>query len=743
LHQLRVSAFVLLFPLLSVPADAAEVRWGLCELPATQSVFMDEPVYSDTPLELAADQAHMELNGTSVLLGDVEMWRNGQFLRADELYYTRPEGYIQARGQVRFEDQGLTVTGPMAEWWLGDDQASFTEPEYRYTPRHARGEAFRIERTSPNIAVLEDATYTTCDPGDTDWLLSADRITLDRESGDGTARNVVVRFKDLPILYTPWIRFPIDDRRQSGFLFPSAGISSRSGFTLELPYYWNIAPDHDATFTPRMLTDRGLQLQSEFRYLNPSNAGELDLELINDRKFGDQRYLARVRHTGLPLPRLRTVLDVSRASDEQYFEDFGNSLSIASQTYLQQRADLAYLGGFWDALARVQAFQTVDDTIPPQAEPYEQLPQVLLEGGLPDQALGLDYGLAAEWVNFEHDDRISGQRLDLDFGIDRPIVGPAYFVTPAVSLRHTAYSLDETNARFPEENITRTLPVASLDSGLIFERPVAGGEFLQTLEPRIFYLYVPFRSQDEIPIFDTGLLDFSFAQLFRKDRFIGPDRIGDANQLALAVTSRFLNTGSGYEALSASIGQILYFDDPEVTLPNQSFEDDETSDLAGELALRLGRRWTASASTLWDRHEDGVEFGAARLRYFGTDNRILNLAYRFWRTDPEIPFLDENLQQTDVAFVWPLGARWHVLGRWNYDLEEQRDLELLAGFEYESCCWKLRVAGRRFIVDDEIGDEAEYNNSIEVQLVLKGLTQLGSPLGELLERGILGYEAYD
>jgi LPS-assembly protein len=380
----------------------------------------------------------------------------------------------------------------------------------------------------------------------------------------------------------------------------------------------------------------------------------------------------------------------------------------------------------------------VNDRIPPQAEPYEQLPRILLQGGLPDEALGLDYALSTEWVNFEHDERVTGQRFDADVGVQRPIVGPAYFLTPAFSFRHTRYSLDETTAAFSEPNPDRTLPVASLDTGLIFDRPV-GSMYTQTLEPRLFYLYVPFRDQDNIPAFDTSLLDFSFAQLFRDNRFSGADRIGDANQLTLALTSRFLNTESGRQTLSASIGQILYFDEQEVTLPDESFVEDDTSDLAGELALNLGNRWTASTTTLWDPDDDEVDLGAARVRYFGGNNRILNLAYRFRRAEPDIPALDEDLQQTDVAFAWPLGAHWNVVGRWNYDLEARRDLELLAGFEYGSCCYKLRVVARRFI----IGDEAEYNNSIEVQLVLKGLAQLGSPLGDILQRGILGYEDYE
>ncbi|MBA2492042.1 MAG: LPS assembly protein LptD [Gammaproteobacteria bacterium] len=736
-HQRPAAVVASSLLLLSLPAAAAP-QWGLCEIPAAPPPKI-EAIAPDTPIELAADEAYMNPAGTSVLLGDVRMWRSGQFLRADEVYYTQARDHIEALGNLRFEQDGLIVTGPAAELRLNTDNARFTAPEYEYTPRHARGAAASVDRKSPAIAVLDDATYTTCNPGDDDWLLSADRVALDRESGDGTARGAVLRFKNIPFFYTPWIRFPIDDRRKSGFLFPTIGTSSRSGFSLETPYYWNIAPDRDATMSPRLFTKRGLQLRSEFRYLNPSNDGEIELELLDDREANDQRYLAGIRHHGSPLPRVTTTIDARRVSDDQYFEDLGSSLSTTSTSHLQQRADASYQGDFWNAVGRVQAFQTVDDTLRPQADPYEQLPQILLEGGLPDRAFGLGYDLRTEWVNFAHDERVAGQRMDVDFGIERPVIGSAYFFNPEVSLRHTAYSLDETTALFTDDNITRTLPVTSLDSGLIFDRPIGGGDFVQTLEPRLFYLYAPFRAQDNIPTFDTGLLDFSFAQLFRENRFSGADRIGDANQLSLGLTSRFLNTGSGQQLLSASIGQILYFDEQAVTLPSQTAVDDDTSDLAAELALNLGERWSASAATLWDPQNDEVQRGTARLNYSGTDNRILNLSYRYRRADPQVPGLNETLRQTDIAVVWPLSPRWRALGRWNYDLEEQRDLELLAGFEYDSCCYKVRIAARRFI----IGDQAEYNNGVEVQLILKGLAQLGSPLGELLERGILGYEDYD
>ncbi len=739
MRQHRVTALILLLSLLPAVGGAVDSKWAMCELPASAPISAEKPIAADTPIDLSADQAHIERTGTSVLLGDVEMWRSDQFLRADELYYTRPAGLIEARGRVRFEHRGLAVTGPAAELRLNSDDAIFTAPKYRYTPRHARGRAALIERESADVAVLEDATYTTCEPDHTDWLLSADQVTLDRANGDGTARNVVLRFQNVPFLYTPWIRFPIDDERQSGFFFPSIGTSSRSGFQLEAPYYWNIAPHRDATFTPRVLTERGLQLESEFRYLNPSNSGQLELEILNDEKFGDERYLSRVRHGGSPWPRVSTTVDATRVSDDQYFEDFGSSLDVTSRTYLQQRAQAVYAGDFWDGLVNVQGFQILSDALAPVAEPYERLPQVLLKGGLPDQALGFGYDLSSEWVNFGHDELVTGQRYDFTLGVERPFAGAAWFANPAVSVRHTGYSLDETNAVFTDDRFTRTLPTLSLDSGLFFERRIGGGKILQTLEPRLFYLYVPFRSQNAIPVFDSAPLDFSFEQLFRENRFSGPDRIGDANQLTLALTSRFLKTDTGREALRISIGQILYFDEREVVFPGQTIMDDDTSELAGALEIALSDRWTASADALWDPRDSEVELGTTRLRYTGADNRVVNLAYRFRRADQETLGLGQDLHQTDIAFAWPLSESWHAVGRWNYDVEEQRDLELLAGFEYESCCYKLRVAARRFI----IGVDDEYNNSIEAQLVLKGLAQLGSPLGELLERGILGYQDDD
>ncbi|MGI9303073.1 MAG: LPS-assembly protein LptD, partial [Gammaproteobacteria bacterium] len=543
----------------------------------------------------------------------------------------------------------------------------------------------------------------------------------------GSARNGLLRFKGVPLVYVPWMQFPINNKRHSGFLGPTVGTSTASGASAEIPYYWNIAPNQDATLVPRYLAKRGVQAKTEYRFLTARTGGEIDLEYLDDRVFDDDRALVAANAALQVTPRALLFADYKEVSDDSYFEDLGDSLAITATTHLRRHADLTYFGGPWNLLIRAENYQTVDRTIADAAKPYERVPQVLFDGYWPDLMLGLDYGVGGEWVQFDRDNSVTGDRVDLSAKLSRPVSQAGYFFTPTAQVRHTLYSLENAGAVDPEPQ--RTLPVLSVDSGLIFERDYAGGSVTQTLEPRLFYLYVPFREQSDIPGFDTGRLDFDFSQLFRTDRFSGADRVGDANQLTAGLTSRLIDFDDGQESINASVGQIYYFRDRVVTLPGAVVETDTTSDLAGQLSLRLGS-WAGIGSLLWDPGDSRTQRGTAQLVYRADEDHIVNLAYRLRR---------DELEQTDFALVWPLTRRWSVLGRWNYSLRESRNLEILAGLEYESCCYKVRLAARRFVADTD----GDFNDTFFLQFVFKGLSQLGSPLDKLLERGILGYTADD
>ncbi len=721
---------------LAGPAPATEFDpWALCA-PEPDIVHTPASPIGDTRVRLFADEALVDRAGMSVFRGNAVLSRDGRSLAADELRFDESRGYAEAEGNVVFDDGDLRMESRQGHLYLESQTGAFDSALYRYRPMHARGEAGDVERLGPEQVRLTGATYTTCDPGNEDWILRARQVDLDQAAGDGTARGVSLRFKGVPLFYTPYITFPIDDRRKSGFLYPGFGNSDASGLDLSIPYYWNIAPHRDATLTPRLLGDRGLLLGGEFRYLNPRSRGELDVAYLDDRAFGDERGALSFRHRGEPLERTTVDVLLNTVSDRDYLADLGGTLDASSTTHLESRADVRYAGSGWNLLTRFQGYQTVDPAIPSEARPYQRLPQVLFQSGLPGVPGGLEGDLRAEWVAFERDDSLTGQRLDLTPALRMPMRRTFGFLTPEVKYRYTSYRLSGTEPGEPRSP-DRALPIFSLDSGLFFDRPLQGGR-MQTLEPRLYYLYVPHRDQDALPLFDTGRMDFSFDQLFRDTRFSGADRVGDANQLTLALTSRLIDAGSGEERLRASAGQILHFDDRRVTLePGGEPVTRGSSSLVAEAALRMARAWYSRAAVQWDPHREQTEMATAQLQYRGAGRRIANLGYRL-REDPSRP--DRDLEQVDVSAAWPLSAQWDVVGRYNYSLRDNRDVEILMGFEYESCCWRARVVGRRYLTAS--GDR-EYNNAIHFQLILKGLAGLGTGLEDLLGESIRGFESYD
>lgn len=727
---------------------ATNDMWALCKPWPPVLAPIEVPVPSreqreTAPAQIFADQVEVTRERLSTYRGDVMMQRADQQMGADAASYDVATEQFRAEGNVRYREEAFSVTASSAEINLGTDQGEFTDTEYRVEARHAHGSASKVVLESADVSQLSRVTYTTCNPGDDDWELRARRVTLDKAEGMGAARDVTVSFKGVPFLYSPYLSFPIDDRRRSGFLVPSIGTSSTTGLDLGIPYYWNIAPDRDATFTPRIMTKRGVQLLTEFRYLNPTNRGTAQLEYLpNDGVTDTDRSAVFYRHGGLLAPRWTTDINLNYVSDNDYLEDFGNTINLTSTTHLERRADVTYHGDGWYLLSRADGYQTVDETIPRSARPYYRLPQFLLGATFPDRRLGLSYRLHGELVNFQRNDGVTGTRLDLKPSVSLPMGGAAYFITPTAALRHTRYQLDDT-APGAAEDPSRTLPILSLDSGLFFERDLQwkSTPLVQTLEPRLYYLYVPFRNQDNLivdesgqdVVFDTSPLTFSFARMFADNRYTGADRVSDANQVTFALTSRLLYAAEGSELLRASIGQIYYFENPRVTLPGDAPINDDSSDVLGELSARLDSRWTATTTVQWDPHEEETERSIFRVQYRPDQDRLVSLSYR--RLRDEFPG-GEDLEQTDAAVLWPLTRRWHVIGRWLYSLEDQRDLETLAGIEYESCCWALRVVGRRYTTDTE----AETNSMIYLQLVLKGLGNIGQDIDQLLKNDILGYE---
>ena len=713
--------------------DRIRDRWLLCPPAETSPQPSDSrgPINAEK-INMYADHAETShdnevytLNGNAVIL------YGQQQLRADKISYDRNDGSIDARGKLRYDGPGLIVKGTHATLFPKAETGTLYDIDYLLPDLHGRGNADVVQLYGRHQQQLEQASYTTCPTGNTDWLISAKQIDLDQQEGMGAARHAKLKFKGVPVLYTPYISFPIDDRRRSGLLLPKVGTSKETGLDISIPYYWNIAPNYDATLTPRYMSERGIMLGTEFRYLHKHNSGQFNGEVLpSDNQFDHkERHLVTFKHNGNPLPRLETGIDASDVSDKNYFQDLGGSLLNSSRTHLKREADVTYHGDRWNLNTRVLDFQTVDKTIAADDRPYKELPRIRFNAAPRTSLLGMQFRLDSEAVEFQKDNRVTGSRVDVQPRITLPMHDAGWYFEPSASVRYTRYQLDDEAPGNPD-NPVRTTPVASLDSGLFFDREFSlrSTDYVQTLEPRLFYLYVPNNNQDDIPVFDTGNFDFNFWQLFQENRFSGPDRMGDANQLAVALTTRILDPASGVQLLSASLGNLFYFRDLEVTLPGTPVQTDNNSDIIGQISMTLSKHWRAHTEMQWNPGETHTNRANAILQYKANARQLVNLSYRFRR---------DVLKQSDVSFLWPIGRSWHFVGRWNYSIDDNQTLDSLAGIGYESCCWGINVVARNYVNDDK----GNRTTGIFFQFELKGLTSIGNSIDNVLERGILGYQS--
>ena len=694
-----------------------------------KSLFSDLDTDETEAIQFEAGHIEAQLGDspTARMSGGVLVKQGDRLAGAESASYDPDTLALSLEGGVRYEDPNSQITSDSAVFSYSSGHIRFEGADFRLSDGGARGTASALEINREGRLELDDVNYTTCPPGSNDWLIEASDIDLDTEKGVGTAKGVKLRFQGIPILYTPYLSFPIGDARKSGILTPEFGSSGRSGRALSVPYYWNIAPSYDATFTPRLLTDRGLQVQSEFRYMTDRHDGALKFDYLpDDKKIDADRHLLNVEHKSEFAKGLRAFLDYRNASDSRYFEDLGNGLSISSITHLNRSVQFDYYGKRWSMLARIQDYQTIDETILPSDRPYRRLPQILLNGSWPDRALGLRYGIDGELVYFDRDVGVTGWRLDAAPQVELPIEKPGWFITPRVILEYTRYELENV-APGDAEDPTRTLPIASLDTGMILERTIgSSGGRIQTLEPRLLYVHVPHREQSGLPVFDTIVPDLNLVQLYRTNRFLGVDRIADTDQLSIGITSRILDVSTGREVVTATIGQALYLSDQGVTLPNQLTSSSTSSDYIAEIRFLLYDHLNFDLGYQWGTGDNGTTQSEARIQYRPQSNKILNLSYRFRR---------QSLEQGDISLSWPLSTRWNLVGRYNYSFRDKEALEQFIGIEYESCCWGLRLVTRRHISTRD----GTRDTSIGLQLVLKGMTSLGTKADRLLENGILGY----
>lgn len=680
-------------------------------------------------------------------------------IEADWLRYDQVADEVEARGRVVYMQDRDRIESVDLRLKLDTRLGSARDVRYEvYTMdgRRARGGAEVLNFVGADRYKLEDASYTSCAAGNDDWLLKVRDLDLDYTRSVGVGRHVSVEFLDVPILYAPWLDFSLDDRRKSGFLAPSYGASDQRGVELVAPWYWNIAPNRDATFYPRLMSKRGLQLGAEFRYLEKTAqhqfGGELRGEyLAADRQAERDRFNLALRHDHRYRERWTASLHYERVSDNQYFTDLSSLISQTSRVNLPQQGSLAYDGGWWRASGLLQRYQTLQDPVAPVTPPYHRVPQLLLTAHrqLPERDWLL-FDFTGEFVRFDHRESnfVQGGRLHAYPSLRMPLRTPYSVITPRLGWHYTRYFLDagtvhgrDAVAAAPAAgyaDAARSLPVFSLDANLMLEREwtLGGGNFLQTLEPRLFYVHVPYKNQDRLPVFDSTLKDLSLDEMFSENKFAGVDRVNDANQLTLALTSRLLDFDSGIERLQVTLGQVHYFGEQRVGLtPASAVNNANTSDLIARVGGQLTRRWRIHAGMQFNTNENALirtNFGGA---YRDGPGRVFNIDYRYYK---DLINAANSIDQIDLSAQWPLAPKWYGLGRLNYSLRDNRLVEGLAGFEYNAGCWSLRGVLQRLATTEEKASHAFY-----LQLELRGLTKLGPNPLDVLSRSIAGYAKSD
>ncbi len=682
--------------------------------------------------------------------GKVVMRNLREQLQADWVRYDQATDLAEARGNVVFTRAQDRLEGSALKLKLEARLGDMNDVRFQFfneEGKRLRGEAKLLTFAGPDVYRMDEASYTTCPPGNQDWLLKVDELQLDYISSLGSARQVQVRFMDVPILYAPWMDFALDDKRKSGFLAPTYGASDARGLELFMPWYWNIAPQRDATIMPRMMSKRGLQLGGEFRYLEPGYSGELAGEwLPDDKAIKTSRSRILLRHRQQFDARWSGALEYEEVSDDRYFADLSSSLNQTSRVNLPQQASLAYSGDGWRASGLLQRYQTLQDPAAVVAEPYHRLPQINLIASRDrlwvDPAssnLGARFDLTSELVVFEHqsNNQVQGVRVHANPGLSFPLQTPFSVVTPRLGWYLTQYTLDETTLAFSDsmaapvmgsfENTTRSLPMFSLDSSLFLEREMSflGGNYTQTLEPRAYYVYIPYRDQRRIPVFDSSNRDLSLDQLFAENQYVGIDRINDANQLTLAMTTRFLDSATGAERLQMTLGQRLYFADQLVTLPGQPVRSSDTTELLALVSGQVNARLRLNAGIQYDTAEGVLSKANLGGSWTKGPGRLFNADYRYTK---------DSLDQIDLSFQWPLAPKWYGLGRINYSIRDARMVEGLGGFEYNAGCWSLRG-----VMQQTATTETTSTSAFFLQLELRGLTKLGPNPLDVLKRSITGY----
>ena len=694
---------------------------------------------NEKPVFMQADliQGHDELEIEGV--GNAELITENEIITADRMKYYQDSDDIEVEGNVRIERPLDIAEGSRLKMNLESEIGQMENTTFQLKDGSERGEAKTLFMEGDNQYHYKQARYTTCPEGNEDWMVEADELDMDDNEKTGTAHGAILKFLGVPIGYTPWGTFSYNKERKTGFLSPLYSMNGRTGIDISLPFYWNIAPNMDATIKARGMSKRGAMLSNEFRYITKNMKGTYIFDIVpSDIETKQNRNRIELKHSHILGKGWNYNFNYNKVSDDLYFRDLGKGIKLTSRTQLLQQARLGYrdrLGksGILEFSAQAQQYQTVQDPARPAGAPYKKLPELLLRATQRD-VLGVDLDLKASYAEFAHVDektdpnKVAGKRYTFFPNVSKPIENSFGFITPKFGLHHTGYMLNRSTANIPEKNISRTIPIMSLDSGITATREtkIFGEGFNQTVEPRLFYVYVPYKDQSDMPIFDSGVQGFSFGRIFSENKYSGKDRINDANRVTMALTSRLIDENTGVERFRVAVAKQVHLSKPRVgVVANPKRNSDVIFSLRGKITPAL----SAQHEMQIDQSKGHTDVMRSLVSYQPEIGKVLNLGYRYTRG---------VLAQYDISGQWPITKRLRVVARKNYSLRNTRDISELIGIEYNACCWTAR-----FVTQKIRTSSTRTNTTFFLQLELGGLLQVGSDPLKILTRGIQGYTNFD
>jgi LPS-assembly protein len=744
-------------PLEAVPESLQDRQCLNCK-----GAYIDPLAQENTSAPLEKENIRALANSTQmqgneiIMTGEANAVQGYRHMRSDEVLINRTDESSILTGNITLREPNLLLLGDSAEVYSKTGEAVVHNSQFVFHREHMRGTADTLERDFDGLIHVHNGTLTYCPPGENDWVVLAKDMEFNLEEGLATLHHAKVEVEGVPVFYSPWLRLPLDDRRRTGVLWPDFGNDSSGGLDISAPLYINLAPNYDALYAPRYIEERGLNNELRLRYLNPLFGQWLvaGAYIENDKKYSDQtsaqgssdRWLGVVKQNGLFQQRWLSTVDYSKASDVDYMKDLEtSSIDAQRRTSLLQMASLTYLGDSWLTSLQSQQFQSLADDINKGYETIPQLTSVYRGSGTP---FTVEPILLAQYSNFDAQrDVVTGQRIYGEAGLSYPMLWSFGHLKPTLKYRQVNYELSDATL-FKDNSPSAGAPLANLDAGLIFDRQTrfAGRSLLQTLEPRIYYLYSEYEDQTDQPIFDTAELTFTYYQLFRETRFAGHDRLDDANQVSVGLTSRLIDDESGRNLLTASVGQIYYFDDREVRRGLNAVPREESmSEIAGELVARPTKQLGLRTSLVWDPEEDNLNSGFFEGSYKPDNGSIFNIGYSYRRLSPA--FINRQLtNEVSVSSYLPLDNNWSVFASMSYSLEDDISVEDMFGVEYDSCCWTVRLLQLRYYnndsgaIPDFSNPNLERESTVQFQFLLKGMGGFGNRITNIMQTMIRGFD---